>query len=399
MGYDVCDDSFFCRLSWRPISMVAGCIRLWTIVDITVLYRHQWCIKVQEQIDGTHMNRQTGPRKTGTVVVADDVQANVDLLTGLLVREGYSVHAALDGGAALELVEREQPDLVLSDVMMPVLNGFDLCRRLKSDRATRLIPVVLVTSLNEREHRIEGINAGADDFLTKPIDAHELRARVRSLVRLKRFTDDLDSAESVILSLALTVEARDAYTSGHCERMAAYAATFGQHLDLSDDDVEALRRGGYLHDVGKVGVPDAILLKAGRLTSDEMAVMRRHTIIGDALCGDLRLLRLVRPIVRHHHERLDGSGYPDGLSGSEIPILAQITAIVDVYDALTTERVYRRPLTHAAACAEIENEARRGWHHPDLVGEFVALCRSGSLHMLAEPEPKSGQRPLIGMLR
>jgi len=333
-------------------------------------------------------------KKAGTVVVADDIQANLALLTSLLLRDSYTVHTALDGGAALKLVEREKPDLVLSDVLMPVLNGFDLCRRLKSDRTTRLIPVVLVTALGERESRIEGIDAGADDFLTKPIDALELRARVRSLVRLKRFTDDLDSAESVIVSLALTVEARDPYTGGHCDRMAGYAAAFGAHLGLSDEEIEALRRGGYLHDVGKVGVPDAILLKAGRLTSDEFAVIKRHTIIGETLCGDLRLLRLVRPIVRHHHERLDGSGYPDGLRGSDIPLLAQITAIVDVYDALTTERVYRRPLTHEGACRELENEARRGWHRLELIREFLALCRHGGLRAVSKTElaPFAGMR-------
>ena len=318
-------------------------------------------------------------KKAGTIVVADDVQANIDLLTGLLTCDGYTVHAAPDGGAALELVEHEKPDLVLSDVLMPVLNGFDLCRRLKSNRVTRLIPVVLLTSLGERESRIEGINAGADDFLTKPVDVHELKARVRSLVRLKRFTDDLDSAESVILSLALTVEARDEYTSGHCERMAAYASAFGVHLALSDEEVTALRRGGYLHDVGKIGVPDAILLKPGPLTSDELGVMKRHTVIGDALCGDLRLLRLVRPIVRHHHERLDGSGYPDGLSGGDIPLLAQIMGIVDVYDALTTARVYRRPMTPEAACAELQDEACRGGRSAELVGKFMAFSRSGRL--------------------
>jgi len=336
-------------------------------------------------------------KNAGTIVVADDLQANVGLLTRLLARDGYTVHAALDGGVALELVEREKPDLVLSDVMMPVLNGFDLCRRLKSDRSTRLIPVVLITALGEQEIRIEGINAGADDFLTKPIDVHELRARVRSLVSLKRFTDDLDSAESVILSLALTVEARDAYTSGHCERMAACASAFGIHLELSDEDVAALRRGGYLHDVGKVGVPDAILLKPGPLTPDEFAVMKHHTIVGDDLCGDLRLLRLVRPIVRHHHERLDGTGYPDGLSGGDIPLLAQIMGIVDVYDALTTERVYRRPMTPEAACAELQDEACRGWRSHELVGEFIALPRSGRLEKLAAE--RAGARPFAGVLR
>ncbi|MBI4264646.1 MAG: response regulator [Acidobacteria bacterium] len=338
-----------------------------------------------------------GSKATGTIVVADDVQANVDLLTGLLTREGYAVLPALDGAAALELVQRESPDLVLSDVLMPKLSGFDLCRRLKEERATRLIPVVLVTALGEREDRIEGINAGADDFLTKPVNAHELKARVRSLVRLKRFTDDLDSAESVILSLGLTVEARDRYTVGHCERMAAYAAAFGVHLDLPDEEVAALHRGGFLHDVGKVGVPDAILLKAGPLTPDESEVMKRHTVTGDAVCGTFRLLRLVRPIVRHHHERLDGSGYPDGLRGDRIPQLAHIMGIVDVYDALTTDRPYRRRLTPEEACAELQREADRGWRHPDLVREFLTFWRGGRMAKLADVLP--GPVPFAGVRR
>ncbi len=247
------------------------------------------------------------------------------------------------------------------------------------------MPVVLVTGLGEREDRIAGIDAGADDFLTKPVDAQELKARVRSLVRLKRFTDDLDSAESVILSLGLTIEARDASTHGHCERMAAYATALGVHLDLPDDDIAALHRGGYLHDVGKVGVPDGILLKPTRLTPDEMAIMQRHTIIGDALCGDLRLLNKVRPIVRHHHERLDGSGYPDGLRNEAIPLLAQILGIVDVFDALTSERVYRAPMTTEAAAAELEEEARRGWRNPGLVQQFLTLQRTGRLSTFADP--------------
>jgi putative two-component system response regulator len=330
----------------------------------------------------------------GTVLVADDVQANVDLLTGLLTRDGYTVHAALNGAAAFELVQRERPDLVLSDVLMPEMNGFELCRRIKEDPGTRLTPVVLVTSLGEREDRIEGINAGADDFLTKPVNAHELRARVRSLVRLKRYTDDLDCAESVILSLGLTVEARDAYTNGHCQRMSAYAAAFGVHLDLSDDEVAALHRGGYLHDVGKVGIPDAILAKPAPLTPEEYAVMKRHTIIGDSLCGSLRLLRLVRPIVRHHHERWDGSGYPDGLRGDQIPLLAQLTGIVDVYDALTTERVYRKPVSIDMAVSELRGEAERDWHRRDLVESFISLVRSGRLQKAAEPRP--GPAPFTG---
>ena len=207
----------------------------------------------------------------------------------------------------------------------------------------------------------------------------ELRARVRSLMRLKRFTDELDSAESIILSLALTVEARDRYTGGHCERMAAYAAALGIHLGLTTDEVGALRRGGYLHDIGKVAIPDAVLQKAGPLTADEFEIVKQHTTIGDRLCGNLRALRMVRPIVRCHHERADGSGYPDGLGGEDIPLLAQIMSVVDVYDALTTDRPYRPAMSAADACAELEHEADRGWRRADLVREFTTLCRSGVL--------------------
>ena len=212
---------------------------------------------------------------------------------------------------------------------------------MKKNDATRLTPVVLITALNEREGKIRWINSGADDFLTKPIDAHELKARVRSLVRLKRYTDDLDSAESVILSLALTIEARDTYTEGHCQRLAGYATALGARLNLNDEDMAALHRGGFLHDIGKVGISDAVLLKPARLSEREYEDVKRHTVIGDRLCGELRSLRQVRPIVRHHHERLDGSGYPDGLSGDAIPLLAQIMGVVDVYDAVTTARPYK----------------------------------------------------------
>jgi putative two-component system response regulator len=322
-------------------------------------------------------------RQPGTVLVVDDLDDTRELVTELLTRAGYTVLAAADGAEALEAIERALPDLVLSDVMMPNVNGFELCRRLKAVAATRLIPVVLVTALNERQDRLEGITAGADDFLTKPFDSTELLARCASLIRMKRFTDELDSAESVILSLALTVEAREPYTSGHCHRMAAYAAAFGMHLGLANDDVAALHRGGYLHDLGKIAVPDAILSKPGPLTRDEFEVMKTHTVVGESLCGQLRVLRPVRPIVRSHHERLDGSGYPDGLRGNDVPLLAQIMAIVDVYDALTTDRQYRAALSDEIACAELTGDAERGWRSRALVDEFVAICRTGRLKEMA----------------
>jgi putative two-component system response regulator len=312
-------------------------------------------------------------RQPGKVLVVDDVAANVELLRALLTREGYAVVSASDGQEALEKVASEQPDLVLMDVLMPKLSGYDVCERIKRTPATRLTPVVLITALHERERKIEGINAGADDFLTKPVDPHELRARARSLVRLKRYTDDLDSAESVIMSLALVIEARDAYTDGHCQRLAAYATALGGALQLSEEDIGALFRGGYLHDVGKVGIPDELLLKTDRLSDAEYRRIKDHPVIGDRLCGELRSLRQVRPIVRHHHERLDGSGYPDGLKGDAIPLLAQIMGIVDVYDAITTARPYKVAATPEQAYTELRQEVARGWRRGDLVEAFIAL--------------------------
>ncbi len=314
-----------------------------------------------------------GVGSAGKVLVVDDEAANLQLLKTMLTREGYSVVTASDGEEALAAVASTHPDLVVMDVLMPKLNGYEACELIKHSPATRLTPVVLITALHEHSHKIRGINAGADDFLTKPVDPHELKARARSLVRLKRYTDDLDSAESVIMSLALVIEARDAYTDGHCHRLASYATAVGTALQMSDEELAALFRGGYLHDIGKVGIPDAILLKAGRLSDAEYRQIKEHPVIGDRLCGELRSLRQVRPIIRHHHERIDGSGYPDGLEGDAIPLLAQIMGIVDVYDAITTTRPYKSAATAEQAYGELLDEAKQGWRRRDLVEAFIAL--------------------------
>ena len=269
---------------------------------------------------------------------------------------------------------------------MPDIDGVEACRTIKQNAATCLVPVVLVTALDGTDDRIRGIDAGADDFLAKPFNVPELRARVRSLIRLKRYTDDLDTADSVITSLALTIEARDECTEGHCQRLARYASALGRDVQLSDTDLAALTRGAYLHDIGKVGIPDAVLLKAGRLTPHEYEVMKQHTIIGDRLCGELRSLRSVRPIVRHHHERLNGSGYPDALQGDAIPLVAQITGIVDVFDALTTARPYKAALPVELACEELAAEAARGWRRSDLVNAFIRLVRDGGIPRYDVPE-------------
>jgi putative two-component system response regulator len=323
--------------------------------------------------------RRVGHSSAATILVVDDLDANARLLERLLSREGHRVLFARDGEEALERVCREQPDLVLMDVIMPTLDGFETCRRLKSDPATRLVPVVLITALQSSRDRVRGLEVGADDFLSRPVNTAELTARVRSLLRIKRFTDELDSAESVILSLALTIEARDATTDGHCQRLARYAVTVGREMGLADEDLTALEKGGFLHDVGKVGIPDRILLKPGPLTPDETEIMRQHTVIGDRLCGELRSLRRVRPIVRYHHERLDGTGYPEGLRGDEIPLLAQITSVVDIFDALTTPRLYKPALPVEHAYEELRSEAARGWRNPEIVNTVITLGHQGRL--------------------
>lgn len=322
----------------------------------------------------------------GRVLVVEDDRQNARLLQRLLTVDGFAVSVVHDGEAALSAVASEAPDVVLLDWMLPKVSGLEVCRRLKADPETRLIPIVLVTGFGLRDNRLAGINAGADEFLTKPFDQEELRARVRALVRLKSATDELESVASVIVSLALTVEARDAGTDGHCQRLAQSSAALGEACGVSETDLRALTQGGYLHDVGKIGIPDSILLKPGKLSRDEFQVMRDHTVIGERLCGNLRSLAPVRPIIRHHHERLDGSGYPDGLKGGEIPLTAQIVAIADAYDAMTSTRPYRVGRPKAEAFEELRGDVRRGHMDDVLVTEFIRLAEADALIPLSAAE-------------
>ena len=319
--------------------------------------------------------------KLGTVLVVDDYEPNRRGLGQLIARAGYSVLTAENGREALEIVKRARPDLVLLDVVMPGLSGLDVCVEMKRNAETRLTPVVLISGAHERQMRLDGLDAGADDFLNKPIDPEELQTRVRSLMRLKRLTDDLESAESLFLTLGRIVEARDPCTEGHCDRLTDYATALGRRLNLDETDLVALRRGAFLHDVGKIAVPDRVLLKKGRLTRKEYELMQRHPVVGDDLCRTVRSFEAVRPIVRHHHERLDGRGYPDGLAGDRIPLLAQIVSIVDVFDALTTDRPYRAALSTATACQMMRDDARGGWCRQELLETFIEL------HLGGEVEP------------
>jgi putative two-component system response regulator len=323
----------------------------------------------------------TDPRRShARVLVADDEAAVGELLRRVLVKEGYAVEVVSDGVAALAAVPRYKPHLVLLDVNMPGQNGIEVCRRIKQDPAHRLTPVVLITGMAQREKRIEGVEAGADDFLSKPVDNQELLARVRTLVRIKRYTDDLDSAASLVVAMALLIEARDGNTEGHCHRMANYATALGRALDLGEEDLQALHRGGFLHDIGMLAIPDSVLTKSGPLDPNEYELMKSHTTVGDALCAHLRSLEPVRPIVRHHHERCDGSGYPDGLKGEEIPLLAEIIGLVDVYDAITTRRPYQGPHTQQEAIDILRGQVVRGWRRAHLVNVFADLVESGRLN-------------------
>jgi len=316
-------------------------------------------------------------RTAGRVLVVDDYEPNLDGLRRLLERQGYVVMTASNGHDALEIVAREHPDLVLTDVVMPEISGVDVCAAIKGHSETCLTPVVLISASHERDTRLTGLGAGADDFLNKPVDTDELYTRVRSLLRLKRLIDDLESAESLFLTLGRIIEARDPSTEGHCDRLATSATALGHALKLEQADLNALYRGAFLHDIGKIGIPDRVLLKKGKLTRAEYELMKQHPVIGDELCETVRSLDAVRPIVRHHHERLDGRGYPDGLAGDQIPLLARIVSVVDVFDALTSDRPYRKALSTAAAYRIMRERAAGGWCDSALVEAFIELHTSG----------------------
>src|SRR5437667_4367496 len=309
-----------------------------------------------------------------TILIADDHESSLVGLEGLLLLEGFSVFTARDGEAAWAEFHRLKPDMLLLDVQMPKLDGIEVCRRLKDNPETRLVPVVLVTGLTAIQYRVKGIKAGADDFITKPVEREQLIARVRSLLKHKAYTDELERAETVLFALARSIEGKDPYTEGHCERLAKYSARLGKHLGLSSQQIKALRQAGVVHDIGKVAVPDSILLKPARLTRTEKLILWRHPVIGERICP-LKSFQMVLPIIRHHHEKMNGSGYPDGLQGEDIPITARVLTIVDVYDALTTERPYKKALGEDQALAVIKKEVKKGWWDPRLFDAFQEMMQ------------------------
>ncbi len=320
---------------------------------------------------------QTERTFDGRVLLVDDNAAIRRSLGRLLTRYNIDVIDAHDGESALEACRTHLPDLVMLDVQMPGSNGFDVCRRIKDEAASALIPVVMVTALDTPEYRLRGAEAGADDFFTKPVAVPELVARVRTAIRQKHITDTMEPAQAVLFTLARIVESRDADTEGHCNRLSKLGEQLATRLRLPLASRRALRTAGIVHDIGKVVVPDAVLLKRGPLTEDEWAIMRRHAVEGERICAPLHSLADVLPIIRHHHERQDGTGYPDRLAGDAVPVTARVLQVVDVYDALTMSRPYKPALAPDAALDVMESEVRRGWWDPAVFDAFSRMIREG----------------------
>lgn len=294
------------------------------------------------------------------ILVVDDEPAIHDFMDRLLSAHHYVVQHASNGAEALHIIAAHPPDVVISDVLMPVMNGIELCRRVRTNPRTALLPVLLLSAGGSTDDKVNGLDAGADEYMTKPFEVGEILARLRALLRMTFMHSQLENAEQVIFSLALAVEAKDSYTAGHIERVSSLSVAIGQDLGLNSQVCAQIHRGGVLHDIGKIGVPDSVLNKPGRLTPEEFEIIKRHPDIGDRICRKLKTLQDVLDLIRHHHERLDGSGYPDGLSGRAISLEARILAVCDVYDALASNRPYRPAMTSEEAIEMLASGVRAG---------------------------------------
>jgi putative two-component system response regulator len=311
-----------------------------------------------------------------SVLVVDDVGVNLELMDVIFQRAGYDVYMALSAEPALEFCTIYPIDIAIVDVMMPGIDGFELCKRLKGLTDKYFFPVILLTALNDKKSRITGIECGADDFISKPFDVLELLTKVRSLLKLKELHQELDHSENVIFSLISAMESRDYYTKGHSTRVGDLAKEFGSFLGMPEKELVILKKAGLLHDIGKIGLSEKILNKPGSLTEEEKKIIEKHPLIGESICRPLMSLQGILPAIRSHHERWDGGGFPDALPGSEIPLIARILAVIDSYDAMVSVRPYRDNRTTESALSVIEKEQYEGQWDPELTGLFLQMMSS-----------------------
>ena len=313
------------------------------------------------------------PPRLSTILVVDNIDLNLRMLRASLEGEGYRVLTSARAMEALEILDRESIDVVVIDMLVPDMDGMECCRRIRANRRTELLPVLMLSYLQGVDHEIAGIGSGANGYLARPYHPEVLLTRIRSMLRHKATVDRLEESETILLAMAQAVEQRDNNTAGHCERLAALGVAMGMAMELPSQHLLALHRGGYLHDIGKIGMPDAVLFKRGPLSESEWRTMRTHTLKGEEICRPMKCLAPVLPIIRSHHERWDGSGYPDGLSGQSIPLLARVLQFADIYDALTATRSYKAAMTPVDALAVMQEETDRGWHDPELMRLFRRL--------------------------
>jgi putative two-component system response regulator len=323
------------------------------------------------------------------ILVVDDNRGTALLLEQVLRAEGHRVTLAADGLEALLRIAEHPPDLILLDLDIPQLDGYEVCRRVKSNPITRLVPIIIITGESASEARLRVWELGADEFLAKPFQCLEVVARCHSLLRVKRLVDDRDSAEAVVFAFARAVEAKSPYTHGHSERVKDYAAALAVQLGASAAECEVIRKGALLHDIGKISVPDAILDKPGPLAPEEFEIVKQHTVKGARIVEPLRSIRDVVAMVRSHHERLDGGGYPDGLRGAAIPLPVRILAVADVFDSLASARPYRDAIAPPTCLEMLQANAAGGGLDPELVDVFCRLSHDGLL-TLATDETMAG---------
>lgn len=310
----------------------------------------------------------------GRILVVDDTPISREVLAEVLRRE-HTVATAGDGVEALETAVAFNPDVVLLDLHMPRMGGLEACRRLRADERWRLLPVIIVTGETDRGKRFECIDAGANDFLNKPFDVAEITIRARSLVRQKRLTDQLESAEIALVAMVRMLEAKDRYTLGHSQRVAERTAALAGACGLSNARQDRLRKAGLLHDIGKIVLRESILHKPDRLTPEEFEMVKLHPVEGERLLSGLRFARDYLPAVRHHHESFNGTGYPDKLAGEAIPLDARLMAIADAFDAMTSDRSYRKGMPVERALAIVAENTGPQWD-PELAKLFVELNRA-----------------------